>query len=87
MTNQPFPEDYDFRDGKRTVLRLNPARVNQMRDTNRNYYAQLRELSVEAELAQMPNLQNQNLMNTSLRRTATPTADQTNLIEDSGGNN
>ena len=51
MAHKPFPENYDFRDGKRTILRLNPARVSQMRDTNRNFYTQLRELSVEAELA------------------------------------
>ena len=51
MANRPFPEDYDFRDGKRTVLRLNPTRVTQIRDKNRNFYSQLRELSVDAEMA------------------------------------
>ena len=46
-----FPENYDFRDGKRSILRLNPTRVTQIRDKNRNFYSQLRELSVDAEMA------------------------------------
>ena len=25
---KPFPENFDFQDGKRTVLRLNPVRVS-----------------------------------------------------------
>ena len=53
MANRPFPENYDLRDGKRTVLRLNPTRVSQMRDTNRNFYSSLRELSVDADIAQV----------------------------------
>ena len=28
FARNPFPTNYDFRDGKRTVLRLNPVRVS-----------------------------------------------------------
>lgn len=28
FATSPFPENYDFRDGKRSVLRLNPVRVS-----------------------------------------------------------
>ena len=67
MMNKPFPDDYDFRDGKRTVMRLNTTRVTQIRDQNRALYSSLRELSSE---------------NQQRHKTLTPTADQT-ILDDS----
>ena len=78
--NRPFPENYDFRDGKRTVLRLNATRVSQIRENNRTFYSTLREMSSEPpennpNIQAAPNLTNQQQLNTSALKT--PTADQT----------
>ena len=47
MNNKPFPENFDLKDGKRTVFRLNAARVQQMREHNRTLLNSLREMSDE----------------------------------------
>ena len=67
MHNKPFPDNYDLRDGKRTVMRLTPARAAQIRDQNRTFYSSLRDLSSD---------------NLRRNKTPSPTADQT-ILDDS----
>ena len=78
---QTFPESFDFRDGKKTVLRLNQARIMQMREQNRSFLRQLKEMSADVEQPTAspdhPQVTAVHSNLNALKKTANTTAEQT----------